>query len=97
LTPPILQENLQRIKNENQYSAIKKILLSLDTLFADPIDSSISAAELYRELRKSGITIKKPNDCLIAWYGIYNRVKLVHRHDDFEKIAAHTSLKTFKF
>lgn len=44
-------------------------MLELDT-----VEAAIGAADLYRALRKKGITIRKSNDCLIAYYAIAHNV-----------------------
>ena len=93
LTPIILQEILQGIKNDGDYKRIKEIILNFDTLELNPIDAAIAAAELYRTLRKKGCTIRKSNDCLIAYYAIYFKVPLLQNDSDFKQIAKFSELK----
>jgi predicted nucleic acid-binding protein len=50
-------------------------------------------AEIYRTLRTKGITIRKPNDCLIAAYCILNDLALLHHDRDFDPIEKHYGLK----
>ncbi|MEQ8878296.1 MAG: PIN domain-containing protein, partial [Cyclobacteriaceae bacterium] len=57
---------------------------------------SIDAAKLYHSLRKKGTNIRKPNDCLIAWYAIHHDLTLVHNDQDFDLIAKHTPLKIYQ-
>jgi hypothetical protein len=94
LCPVILMEILQGIKNEDQFRKTKSILLNFPMLQLDPIDAALGAASLYRKLRAKGVTIRKSNDCLIAFYAIHFKITLLHRDNDFEKIALHLSLKT---
>jgi len=61
----------------------------------DPIDASIGASEIYRTGRKIGITIRKSNDCLIAWHAIEALIPVLSSDWDFEKIRQFTSLKTY--
>jgi hypothetical protein len=91
--PVIIQEILQGVKNDTQFSQLSNDLGKLMGFSNDPIESAIGAAQIYRNLRKKGVTIRKPNDCLIAYYAISNDVKLVHNDSDFDLIAQHTSLK----
>jgi len=51
------------------------------------------AIEIYRKLRKSGITIRKSNDCLIAAYAILGDLYLLHKDRDFEEISNQFNLK----
>jgi hypothetical protein len=96
LTPTILQEVLQGIRDNAQYQHIKEILSYFTTLQHPPIQAAAGAAELYRSLRKKGLTIRKSNDCLIAFYAIEFSIALVHSDSDFDLITKHTKLKTWK-
>ena len=84
LCPVILQEILQGVRNDNQFEQVKKDLMAFDILIADPLDAAIGAARLYRNLRKMGITIRKSNDCLIAYYSIRYSVEILYNDRDFE-------------
>lgn len=86
LCPVILQELLQGIPKNKQFQQIRDYLLAFKILNDDPIEMAISAAELYRSLRKKGITIRKSNDCLIAQYAIKHSLKVLHRDRDFDLI-----------
>jgi len=55
--------------------------------------SPIEAAELYSSLRQKGVTIRKPNDCLIAIYALHFEREICHNDSDFELIAQNSSLK----
>jgi predicted nucleic acid-binding protein len=45
------------------------------------------AIDIYRTLRKKGITIRKSIDCLIAAYAIIGKIYLLHKDNDFVEIA----------
>jgi predicted nucleic acid-binding protein len=96
LVPTILQEVLQGIREDNQYLHIKDILSYFTILQAPPVQAAVGAAELYRGLRKKGLTIRKSNDCLIAFYAIEFSRTLVHLDNDFELISKHSKLKTWR-
>jgi predicted nucleic acid-binding protein len=55
------------------------------------------AINIYRNLRKKGITIRKQNDCLIASYAISNGIQIFHKDNDFEKIASDTKLRIYRW
>lgn len=96
LIPTILQEVLQGIREDAQYLHVKEILSYFTVLQLPPIQAAIGAAELYRSMRKKGVTIRKSNDCLIAFYAIEFSTRLVHLDSDFELISKHSKLKTWK-
>lgn len=93
ICPPIIQEILQGIRNDDDYGKIKENILSLDVLIIEPVEAAVGSADLYRKLRKAGATIRKTNDCLIAFYAIYYKVHLLHKDSDFDRIAGHSDLK----
>ena len=45
------------------------------------------AARIFFELRRKGITLSSPVDCCIAQIAIESTVLLLHKDEDFEKIA----------
>ena len=94
--PIIVQEVLQGIRNDLTYQLVKEQFLQLEIFVSEQLHVAIEAAQLYRYLRKKGVTIRKPNDCIIAWYAINNNVKLLHSDADFDLIAQHTKLKIVK-
>ncbi len=94
--PTVVQEVLQGIRDDAKYERVKRSLLAFTCLQSDPLAAAIEAADLYRMLRKKGVTIRKPNDCLIARYAIQAGVTLCHADDDFDRIAANSSLEVIR-
>ena len=92
ICPVIIQEILQGVKFDNDYEEMKKSLLALEVLSEDPLDAAIGAAEIYRKLRKNGVTIRKSNDCLIAWYAFKNFLEVKHNDRDFDLILQNRKL-----
>lgn len=95
-TPIIIQEVLQGLLDDKRYNRFKASLLSYKTLMIDPVDLAVASANLHRQLRKQGITIRKANDCQIAYLALYYDVELLHKDKDFKHIATHTALKEVK-
>ena len=91
--PTIVQEVLQGISNDKTFQDVKSYLNNLLPLQHDGYEVAIAAAELYRALRKKGVTVRKPNDCLIAIYTIMNNGYLLHDDRDFAFIAQYSDLK----
>ena len=91
----ILTEILQGIRSDKQYLKTKSYLKNL--IFLPMIYSTfIKSAEIFRSLRKQGITIRKPVDCLIAAVSIENNVPLLHNDRDFDHIEAFKGFRTIK-
>jgi predicted nucleic acid-binding protein len=89
----ILQEILQGFSSDKEYRITKDILLSYRFLETKPLEFAIGAAELYRALKKKGITIRKSNDCLIGYHAIFYNIPVLHRDRDFTIMAKYSNLK----
>ncbi len=88
----VLAEILQGIRSDSAYRRTKDYLGDLVYL---PMRRAtfVRAAEMYRSLRKKGVTIRKPVDCMIASVAIEHDLPLLHNDRDFEQIARHSELK----
>jgi len=91
----VLTEVLQGVREEKQY---KKIKTYFENLVFLPMTQSmhLHSADIYRSLRKKGITIRKPIDCMIASVAIAHKVQLLHNDKDFSPIGKYCGLKTVK-
>ena len=91
----ILTEVLQGIRNDIEFHKTKELL---NTLIFLPMKNSVffRSAEIYRKLRKQGITIRRPLDCMIASVAIENNIPLLHNDKDFIPIEKYCGLKNFK-
>ncbi len=96
ILPIIWQEILQGIENDKHYQLVKEVLLGLEKLEVNSFKYAENAADLYRFLRKKGVTIRKANDCFIASVCIDFGYPLLHNDKDFDNIAKYTSLKIYK-
>ena len=95
LCPVIYQEILQGIREENVFEEIKTILQHYRMTDIDILYVTNHAVDLYRHLRKMGITIRKSVDCLIASYAIISDMHLLHNDVDFTQIAKNSRLKIY--
>ena len=95
LCPIIYQEILQGIREDNAFEKIKFILQHYRMIDIDLMDITNYAVDLYRHLRKKGITIRKSVDCLIASYAILADMQILHNDIDFTQIARESNLKIY--
>ena len=88
----ILAEVLQGIRSDADFTKTKEYI---DDLIFLPMRQTtfLRAAEIYRSLRKKGITIRKPVDCMIASVAIEYDIPLLHNDRDFDHIAKHLKLR----
>jgi len=95
LCPVIYQEILQGIREEKTFEQIKFILNQYRMINIDLMQVTNHAIDLYRHLRKKGVTVRKSVDCLIASYAIITGMYLLHNDADFTQIADKSKLKIF--
>ena len=88
----ILAEVLQGIRSDADYIETKDYLADLIFLPMRQV-TFVRSAELYRSLRKRGVTIRKPVDCMIAAVAIEHDIRLFHNDRDFDYIAKHSKLR----
>jgi len=88
----IVQEVLQGIRDDRSYKELKEGLNNFIYLNC-PNHLYIMSADIYRKLRKKGITIRKSVDVLIAAIAIEHGVSLLENDRDFKNISRHTLLK----
>lgn len=87
----ILTEVLQGIRDDRQFKRVRRDLRPVLMLpMAEPV--FVHAAQLFRQLRKQGLTIRMTNDCTIAATAIEHGVALLHNDRDFDTLATHTDL-----
>jgi len=88
----ILTEVLQGIREDSDYA---RTLSRFDTfLFLDMNRRTfVKAAQIYRALRRRGITISKMVDCMIAATAIEHNIPLLHNDQDFDPIEKVCGLK----
>jgi predicted nucleic acid-binding protein len=91
----IITEILQGIRSDTDYFKTKEYLEDLIFL---PMrhETFLRSAEIYRSLRKKGITIRKSVDCMIASVAIEYDALLLHNDRDFDYIAKHSNLRIFE-
>lgn len=87
LSPTILQEVLQGFKHEQDYRLAKELLMTFPVLTWDPIELAVDAAQIYRSLRKKGITVSTSNDCLIAAIAKKHDCLILTGDKDYQRIA----------
>jgi predicted nucleic acid-binding protein len=91
----ILTEVLQGIREKSDYQKTKKLFNAMIFL-PMPYSVFLGAADIYRTLRRKGITIRNSVDCMIASVAIENDISLLHNDRDFIPIEKHLGLKVLR-
>jgi predicted nucleic acid-binding protein len=88
---PVRMEVLAGARDERHLDDLRRLLAGCTLLATEPVDYE-NAAMLYRTCRRSGETVRRLIDCLIAAIAIRTGVPVLHADADFDTIARHTPL-----
>ncbi|MCL2220255.1 MAG: PIN domain-containing protein [Chitinispirillia bacterium] len=94
ICPAIYQEILHGIRDDRKFRQIKFFISDMEMLKTDLMTVTDHAVNIYRTLRKKGITIRKSQDCLIASYAMIENLALLHNDRDFDSISSVFTLNT---
>jgi predicted nucleic acid-binding protein len=89
-------ELLQGARDEKEWLKLSDYLSDQDYLEMDD-DGWHSAARLYFDLRRRGLTVRSVIDCCIAEIAILYNTTLLHNDRDFATIAKMRTLKHLQF
>jgi predicted nucleic acid-binding protein len=96
LTDVIFTEILQGFASEADASRVEKHLRSFPILRLEAVDDFALAAQLYRTARRSGVTVRKTLDCLIAAACVRADAPILHADRDFDLLASCTALRVYE-
>ncbi len=91
---PVIQEVMQGFGDERHF-AIARAAMTAWHRVDDPLELDVieRAAELYRQCRRSGVTVRSSVDCLIAASALRHGLTVVHCDRDFAAIGQVTGLR----
>jgi predicted nucleic acid-binding protein len=90
----ILTEVLQGFRSDSDFRKAKQFLDVLEFRQIGGYAVALESARIYRQLRKSGVTVRKTIDVLIGAFCIMEGLKLLHNDRDFDPIAERFPLNT---
>ena len=88
----IYLEILQGFRSDDDFKAANAALKTLDQVDLFGSDMVVKCAKNYRRLRKSGITIRKSNDVIIASYCVDRKLPLLFQDRDFQPFVDQLTL-----
>ena len=86
LTSVTQLEVLQGARDETEWRKIEVFMSTQEIIHPAPVVWP-QAARAYFDLRRAGLTIRSPLDCVIAEIAINRNMVLLHNDRDFEAIA----------
>jgi len=85
-------ELLQGARNEKEWNSLDEYLA--DQYYLEASEGTWrNAARLYFDLRRRGITVNSPIDCCIACLAMEYGALLLHRDQDFSRVARRVPLE----
>ena len=85
----VLMEVLRGYRFEHEWQLANRLLSRLSVQTAGGEQAARSAAALYRQLRKSGVTVRSPIDLLVGSWCIGSGCALIHNDRDFAPMQQH--------
>ena len=85
----VLMEVLRGCRFEHEWRLANNALSALPIQAAGGDSIARSAAALYRQLRKNGVTVRSPIDLLVGSWCISSGCALIHNDRDFVPMAQH--------
>ena len=92
ITDAVSMEVLAGARSDRHLDELRGLLARATLLPTGPEDFD-GAASLYRRCRRSGRTVRKMIDCLIASVAIRHDAPVLHADGDFDALAAVTELE----
>ncbi|HEX7322131.1 MAG TPA: PIN domain-containing protein [Mycobacterium sp.] len=92
ISEPIAREILAGATGDRTYRKLERLVNGLRSLSISQAVDFRAAADIYRAARRSGLTIRSINDCLIAAVALRCHAHIMHRDTDFDVIADMTGL-----
>lgn len=92
VVPIIVTEVLQGFRTDRGFRKAREVLIALPVIQPD-LDCHVRAAELFRTLRRRGVTVRGAIDCVIAQVCLDLEAVLLSPDRDFVGIARHTALR----
>jgi predicted nucleic acid-binding protein len=94
ISPIIFTEVLQGAASEKEFDLLAEYLGGQRFYDLPPGSASYySAARMFFDLRRKGLTIRSTIDCLIAQTALDHDLYLLHDDADFDRLAKHIPLK----
>lgn len=87
-TEPVVMELLAGATDNHRFAQLERLTGGLRLAAVDAVLDYRQAALAYRAVRAGGFTVRKLIDCLIAAVALRSGATLVHRHHDFDLLAA---------
>jgi len=94
ITDVAYMQLLRGVRDEHEVDVLRGLLRQTIILRMESLEDHEHAAELFRQVRRKGLTIRQSTDCMIAAVCIREGLPLLHDDVDFSRIASASDLHT---
>ncbi len=91
----VRMELLAGVRDEAELSRVYALLSHANVISILPTDYD-DAAEIYRQCRRQGQTVRKMIDCLVAAVAIRVGAPVLHMDRDYDILARHTPMQSYR-
>jgi hypothetical protein len=91
----IVTEVLQGFRSDPEFERARAVL-EIVPMIRPTLDGHVRAANLYRTLRRKGVTVGGATDCIIAQVCLDYGTELLSSDRGFERIAKNTALRLWR-
>lgn len=92
----VIHELLRGVRSPSELLEVRNQIAAIPSAEMLGDIRAVRSAMRYRELRTKGVTVRKPNDAIIASYCIDEKMPLLTADRDFLPYAEHFGLKSVK-
>jgi hypothetical protein len=92
-TDVVVMELLAGAIKDEELTELRRMLLPFEHLPVDPLNDFETAADLYRQCRRGGETVRALMDCLVAAVALRTGAAVLHNDRDFDVIARQSPLR----
>jgi len=95
---PVIQEVLQGFDDPSAYRVAREAMFALP-IVESPLSAALveEAVDLYRSVRRAGVTPRSSVDCLIAACALRHELPVAHCDRDYAQIARVSALRELDF
>lgn len=95
-TDVVVMEVVAGARDDDHLDQLRRLMARCQYIPVEGLGDYETAAALYLRCRRAGSTVRALTDCLIAAVALRADVAVLHSDRDFDLLARHTGLKTYR-
>lgn len=95
-TDVVVMELVAGARDDDHLAQLRRLIGRCRYVPVEGLGDYETAAALYLQCRRAGSTVRALTDCLIATVALRAELAVLHSDRDFDVLARHTGLKTYR-